>query len=102
MGTVGPSEILVIFVVALLVLGPQKLPEAARSVGRVIGEIRRYTSDFQDEVRGAFAEPNPSAAPPPPATASETVSGGSTKVEAPLTSADPDKVNPDNGDAPAT
>ena len=71
MGSIGPVEILVVLVVALLVLGPQKLPEAARSVGRAIGEVRRYTAGFQSEMRDAFADPTPSTRPPP-ATAGET------------------------------
>jgi sec-independent protein translocase protein TatA len=36
----GPLELLVILVVALIVLGPKKLPEAARSVGRGMRELR--------------------------------------------------------------
>ena len=54
---VGPSELVVIFLVALLVLGPNKLPEAARQVGRVAAELRRLSSGFQDEVRKGFEEP---------------------------------------------
>ena len=60
MGSIGTAEILVVLVVALLVLGPSKLPDAARSVGRAIGEFRRYTSGFQSELREAFSEPEPS------------------------------------------
>jgi TatA/E family protein of Tat protein translocase len=52
-------EILVVLVVALVVLGPNRLPDAARSVGRAIGELRRYSSGFQKDVREAFAEPQP-------------------------------------------
>jgi TatA/E family protein of Tat protein translocase len=50
-------EILVILVVALLVLGPTKLPEAARSIGKAMAEFRRMTSGFESEVRDAFADP---------------------------------------------
>lgn len=71
MGSIGPLEILVVLVVALLVLGPQKLPDAARSLGRAIGEVRRYTAGFQNEMRDAFAEP-PLVASPPPEVPSET------------------------------
>jgi sec-independent protein translocase protein TatA len=45
---VGPGEILVILVVALLVFGPQKLPELARQVGSAMRELRK----MQDSVRG--------------------------------------------------
>ena len=51
------TELLVILLVALIVLGPEKLPEAARKVGNVMREIRRMSSGFQAEVRDALAEP---------------------------------------------
>ena len=54
MFNVGGGELLVIALVALLVLGPQRLPEAARTVGKVVGEIRRLSTGFQREVRDAF------------------------------------------------
>lgn len=52
--SLGPAEILVILVVGLIVLGPQRLPEAGRQVGRAIAEIRRWSRDVQAEVKGAF------------------------------------------------
>ena len=48
---------LVIFFVALVVLGPNKLPEAARQVGRAVNEIRRVSGGFQREMREAMNEP---------------------------------------------
>jgi sec-independent protein translocase protein TatB len=54
---VGTPEMLVILVVALLVLGPNKLPEVARQVGRAVGEIRRLGAGFQAEMRDALQEP---------------------------------------------
>lgn len=45
---VGPPEILVILVIALVVVGPQRLPELARSIGRGLSEFRKV----QDEVKG--------------------------------------------------
>jgi TatA/E family protein of Tat protein translocase len=75
MGSLGGAEILVILVVALLVLGPERLPEAARQVGRVMAELRRMSSGFQAEIRDAMQTPLagptvPPASPPtpPPAT----------------------------------
>lgn len=44
-------ELLVIFVVALLVLGPTKLPEAGRQVGRALAEFRRWSAGVQNELR---------------------------------------------------
>ena len=43
------SEILVVFIVALVVLGPERLPKAARLVGALVGKIRRTTSDLKYE-----------------------------------------------------
>lgn len=62
---VGTMEMLVIAVVALLVLGPDKLPGAARQVGKAIGEVRRLGNSFQAEMRDAMQEPVRSE---PPAT----------------------------------
>ena len=59
MGSIGAPEILVILVVALLVLGPDRLPDAARQVGRVLAELRRMSSGFQAELRDAMAAPVP-------------------------------------------
>ncbi|MGH2679010.1 MAG: twin-arginine translocase TatA/TatE family subunit [Actinomycetota bacterium] len=48
---VGPLELLVVLAVALIVVGPERLPELARSVGRVLRQFR----DVQDEVRDMVA-----------------------------------------------
>jgi sec-independent protein translocase protein TatA len=53
---IGPLELLVIGVIALLVLGPKRLPEAARSLGRGMRELKEAVSgDDEDE------DPAPSA-----------------------------------------
>ena len=57
MFNVGTPELLVILLVALIVLGPTKLPDAARQVGRFLGEMRRMSSGFQTELRDAMQEP---------------------------------------------
>jgi Tat protein translocase TatB subunit len=54
---VGTPELIVICLVALLVLGPDKLPAAARKVGNVLGEVRRMSAGFQAEMRDALQEP---------------------------------------------
>lgn len=54
MFNVGGGELLVILLVALIVLGPQRLPGAARQVGRVMGDIRRLSTNFQQELKDAF------------------------------------------------
>lgn len=44
---IGTTELLIIMLVALLVLGPTKLPGIARSLGKALGEFRRVTTDVQ-------------------------------------------------------
>lgn len=72
--SLGPAEILVILVVALIVLGPKKLPEAGRQVGRAIAEVRKWSQGFQDEIKSAmepevtrpsYSQPQPGYDPPP-------------------------------------
>jgi sec-independent protein translocase protein TatB len=54
MFNVGGGEILVILLVALVVLGPDRLPGAMRSVGNMVGEVRKLSNGFQAEVRSAM------------------------------------------------
>jgi sec-independent protein translocase protein TatB len=56
MFNVGGGEVLVIALIALIVLGPQRLPDAARQVGKAMGELRRLSSGFQNELKTAFDE----------------------------------------------
>ena len=51
--SLGPAEILVILVVALIVLGPKRLPEAGRQVGKAIAEVRRWTTEVTSEIKSA-------------------------------------------------
>src|SRR3954470_24782764 len=47
----GFSEMLFIFLLALIVVGPRRLPELARQFGRVMAEIKRASNDFQAQVQ---------------------------------------------------
>ena len=44
---IGPGELIVIILVALVVLGPEKLPAAARVLGRLTAEMRNLSTEFQ-------------------------------------------------------
>ncbi len=58
--SLGPMEILAILVVALIVLGPKKLPEAGRQVGKFLSEVRRWSHNMQAEIRDVIeTEPAP-------------------------------------------
>ncbi len=49
-GAPGGGEILVVFLVILVLFGPKRLPEVARSVGRVLEELRKASQDFKDQI----------------------------------------------------
>ena len=54
MGGLLSAKFLVVLVIALIVLGPEKLPETARTLGRWASELRRITTGLTHEVRTAF------------------------------------------------
>jgi sec-independent protein translocase protein TatA len=47
---IGMPELIVILVIALIVIGPQKLPDLARSLGKGLAEFKRATEDFKQNV----------------------------------------------------
>ena len=72
MPSLGPAEILVILVVALLVFGPNKMPEIARQVGRGMREFKRVQQHLSTELRDVVSEfdgssdtPSTQDSPPP-------------------------------------
>jgi sec-independent protein translocase protein TatB len=50
---IGPTELIIILAIALLVIGPKRLPDLARSLGKGLAEFRRATSDVTDELHNA-------------------------------------------------
>lgn len=54
-GPLGVPELLFIFVLALLIFGPRKLPEIGRTIGRAMGELRRATSDLKGSLDADLA-----------------------------------------------
>jgi TatA/E family protein of Tat protein translocase len=74
MPTPGPLELVIILVIALLILGPGKLPDVGAALGKSIREFRKATSDIQDTVRVDTSPlpptPQPVAAAPAPIAAS--------------------------------
>jgi Tat protein translocase TatB subunit len=47
---IGLQELFIILVIALLVLGPEKLPDLARAIGKGVGEFRRATSELKESI----------------------------------------------------
>lgn len=54
---IGYSEILLVIVVALVVLGPDKLPEAGRMLGKTLRAFRHVQDDFSSRVRASMNSP---------------------------------------------
>jgi Tat protein translocase TatB subunit len=117
-GTLGGPELFLIFVVALIVFGPRKLPEIGKSLGRMMGEFRRASNDFRNTIESeveaekirdslkieppkvealsparAFSPEAGSPAPQPPATAGQPIE---TDAAAPVVEAVAEAVSRDN------
>jgi len=50
MPSIGPTELMIVFVLALLVLGPRRLPEAGRSLGRGIKEFKSSVKGVTEDL----------------------------------------------------
>jgi TatA/E family protein of Tat protein translocase len=64
---IGMPELILILALALIVLGPKKLPEIARTLGKGLNEFRRATDELKDELRQVDLESDPSPPKPHPA-----------------------------------
>jgi sec-independent protein translocase protein TatA len=70
MPTPGPLELVIILVIALLILGPGKLPEVGSALGKSIREFRKASADVQDAVKvNVDTTPLPAPTPAAPAQA---------------------------------
>jgi sec-independent protein translocase protein TatA len=85
MGSIGFPELVVIFVIALIVFGPRRLPEIGKALGQGINEFKRASKDLQNRLEEeieqdrrtsttATPEASPSANPPQAAAPVETES----------------------------
>ncbi|MDG2210473.1 MAG: Sec-independent protein translocase protein TatB [Acidimicrobiales bacterium] len=58
MGNLGGGEILVILLIGLIILGPKRLPEASKQVGKTIRQVRQTSRNFQAELEAAIEDPS--------------------------------------------
>ena len=68
MFNIGPTELIVILVLALIVFGPQRLPEIGRSIGRSLREFRRASDEIRGELERDLDEDQPPATHTEPET----------------------------------
>ena len=91
----GGTEILVILIVALLFLGPDKLPEAAKSISKGIRDLRKQTREFQDtieaderiggairDIKSALNGEDPRPRPRPPRVSAAAIEAASASAAA--------------------
>jgi|SRR5579875_1246318 len=103
-----PTHLLLILLVALLVLGPKRLPEVGRSLGRGLRDFRQGISGVQDEARGMFNDvmDEPSGLPEdssaslvPEPVAPATMDPALASSESAVASQEPVVVTPDTADS---
>ena len=81
-GSIGMPELIIIFVIALIIFGPRKLPELGRSLGKSLAEFKKASTELQrtleeeirvEEQQAKAPQPAaPTAVPPPPPTVAHT------------------------------
>ena len=118
------GEIVIIAVLALLLLGPDRLPDAMKTLGKGLRDVRKATEDLKDQVEREFdlddrkvsrpalvppipAAPVPGPAGPPPAATSENVPGLEAALAEPpgaepAPPPDPDELPPGVREPPLT
>jgi len=66
----GPGELIIILVIALLILGPGKLPEVGSALGKSIREFRKASTDISDAVKVDTSPQSPGPMQPSPVASS--------------------------------
>jgi sec-independent protein translocase protein TatA len=101
--SLGPAEILVILVIALLVFGPNRLPEIGRQVGRGVREFRKFQDTIKNDLGDVFSEDASGSTEPAPTLPPRELDSGVTPPDAPgaeTESADPESADPESAEAP--
>lgn len=100
-------HLIVIFVVALVVFGPEKIPELARNLGKIMAEFRRVTGDLRSTFEGHLrdlereADTRRTAAPPPSSAVAMTSPAAGAEVPATVAGGDPQAAPASPGTVPS-
>ncbi len=75
-GSIGMPELMIIFVIALIIFGPRKLPELGRSMGKSLSEFKRASNDLRNtldqEIRVEDTQQTPKTSDPSPKATEQT------------------------------
>jgi len=75
LGSIGMPELIIIFVIALIIFGPRKLPELGRSLGKSLAEFKKASNELRNTLEEEIRiEEQKEAAPKPAATAASSSS----------------------------
>jgi Tat protein translocase TatB subunit len=100
--SLGPAEILVILVVALIAFGPKRLPEVSRQVGAAMRELRRMQDSIRDELNSAMHGDGDVPFPNEPPTVHEIEAGADHDVHPDVPEVHSNgQQNPSSDDTPA-
>ena len=91
MPSIGPLEMMMVGVIALIVFGPHRLPEIARSIGKAISEFKRQANDIRSEFRSGLDVDEPEDEKlTPVAGSTQPTPPGEPRVEGPAEKEQPD------------
>ena len=64
MFNIGPLELMIVLMVALIIVGPKRLPEIGRTIGKAFSELRRVQDEVRDTIRFDLDDDKPYSPPP--------------------------------------
>jgi sec-independent protein translocase protein TatA len=103
-GSIGMPELIIIFVIALIIFGPRKLPELGRTLGKSLSEFRRASNELkstlEEEIRLDEQRTSAPAIPPAPAQPAEQANPSTPVYE--TEQADSPAYDPEPADASAS
>jgi sec-independent protein translocase protein TatA len=79
---IGPGELIIVLIIALIVVGPGKLPDVGSALGKSIREFRKAASDVKETTSLEASKPAPAPAPAPAAPAAAPVPPAGPSVDA--------------------
>lgn len=62
---IGPQELILVLIIALIVVGPSRLPELGRTIGKAMREFRKVQDEVKDTFRLNLSDDAPAGSPPP-------------------------------------